>query len=207
MSVKPNKKKTEKSLFREYAEAIVIALLIALFIRTFVVAAYKIPSGSMLQTLQIGDHLLVNKFLYGVKNPFGDGYLLEGRDPQIGDIIIFPYPDNPEIDYIKRVVGVPGDVIEIRNKQLYRNGELVVEDYIQHSQPDVIMPTRDNLAPVTVPEDMYFVMGDNRDDSMDSRFWGFVERDTIHGKAWRFYWSWDDTDNSVRFERIGRSVH
>ncbi len=199
--------KGKKSMVREYIEAILIALFFALIIRTFVVAAYKIPSGSMLETLQIGDHLLVNKFIYGVKNPFSGEYIIDGRDPQHGDIVVFPYPENPSVDYVKRVVGIPGDVIEIRDKQLYRNGEAVQEDYIQHSQPNIIMNRRDNMAPVTVPEGKYFMMGDNRDDSQDSRFFGVVDGDTFHGKAWRFYWSWDSKEGKPRLERIGKSVH
>lgn len=193
-------------MIREYAEALAVALVLALFIRTFLVQAYKIPSGSMLETLQIGDHLLVNKFLYGVKNPFTDEYLISGRDPEHGDIIVFPYPQDPNVDYIKRIVGVPGDTIEVRDKQLYRNGEPVKESYIQHTQPNTIMPQRDIFGPVVVPDGEYFVMGDNRDNSQDSRFWGFVKRNTIHGKAWRMYWSWDGVNSSVRWSRIGDVV-
>ncbi len=210
MDINQTKPAKEKGIIREYLEAIIIALLVALFIRTFVVAAYKIPSGSMLETLQIGDHLLVNKFLYGVKNPFTGEYLIEGRDPQLGDIIIFPFPENPSVDYIKRVVGVPGDVLEIRNKQLYRNGEKVIEEYTEYSQPNNTLGRANNMPEITVPEGKYFVMGDNRDDSLDSRFWGFVDGDTIHGKAWRFYFSWDDNADGlskIRFNRIGKSVH
>ncbi len=199
--------KGKKSMVREYIEAILIALFFALIIRTFVIAAYKIPSGSMLETLQIGDHMLVNKFIYGVKNPLTGEYIIDGRDPQRGDIVVFPYPNNPKVDYVKRIVGIPGDVIEIRNKQLYRNGEAVQEDYIQHSQPNTVMNRRDNMEPITVPEGKYFMMGDNRDDSQDSRFFGVVDGDTFHGKAWRFYWSWDSEAGKPRLGRIGRSVH
>lgn len=194
-----------KKLLLEYIEALVVAFLLAMVIRTFVVQAYKIPSGSMLETLQIGDHLLVNKFVYGVKIPFTNHYIFEGSDPERGDIIVFEYPKNPSVDYIKRVIGVPGDVIEMRDKQLYRNGERVVEDYIQHSQPHVVAPVRDFFAPITVPEGKYFVLGDNRDDSQDSRFWGFVDKHAIHGKAWILYWSWGGPNN-VRWERIGNII-
>lgn len=194
-----------KKLLLEYIEALVVAFLLAMVIRTFVVQAYKIPSGSMLETLQIGDHLLVNKFVYGVKIPFTNHYIFEGSDPERGDIIVFEYPKNPSVDYIKRVIGVPGDVIEMRDKQLYRNGERVVEDYIQHSQPHVVAPVRDSFAPITVPEGKYFVLGDNRDDSQDSRFWGFVDKHAIHGKAWILYWSWGGPNN-VRWERIGNII-
>ncbi|MFI3271064.1 MAG: signal peptidase I [Pseudomonadota bacterium] len=203
-----------KNVFLEYFEALIIAFLLAMFIRTFIVQAYKIPSGSMLETMQIGDHLLVNKFAYGVKIPFTNTYMWEGSDPEVGDVIVFEYPKNPSIDYIKRVVGVPGDVIEVHNKQLYRNGQKVTEDYIQHSQPDVVALVRDEFGPVTVPEGKYFAMGDNRDDSQDSRFWGFVDKSAIHGKAWIIYWSWNDgvkgagdDSGSVRWDRILKSVH
>jgi len=195
----------KKSLFREYAEALLVALVLALIIRSFIVQAFKIPSGSMLETLQIGDHLLVNKFLYGVKWPFSDSYAFQGVDPERGDIVVFKYPNNRDIDYIKRIVGVPGDVIEIRNKQLIRNGQLVAERHIRHSQPTLMLPVRDNYGPVTVPQGQYFVMGDNRDDSQDSRFWGFVGRADMHGKAWRIYWSSEGISN-VRWKRFGRLV-
>ena len=158
-------------MFRDYGEALLTAVVLALVIRTFFLQAYTIPSGSMLQTVQIGDYVLVNKFVYGVKIPFTDKYLFRGEDPQIGDIIVFKYPRDPSTDYIKRVVGLPGDVIEMRNKQFYRNGEPVKEDYIQQLYPNVI-GRLDNIGPVTVPPDSYFVMGDNRDNSEDSRAWG-----------------------------------
>lgn len=144
----------------------------------------------MLETVQIGVNLLVNKFSYGVKNPFTGNYLIERDGPQIGDIIVFEYPGDPSVDYIKRVEGLPGDVIEVRDKELYRNGELIREDYVQHIHPTTI-GRLDNIGPVTVPEGEYFVMGDNRDNSEDSRAWGTVKRKAIHGKAWRIYWSWD----------------
>lgn len=193
-----------KSLWREYAEALIVALALALVIRTFIVQAFKIPSESMLETLQVGDHLLVNKFLYGVKWPFTNSYIVLGADPQRGDIIVFEYPGNPALDYIKRIIGVPGDVIEVRDKQLYRNGQPIREGYIRHTQPNRVEPVRDNFGPVTVPEGQYFVMGDNRDNSLDSRFWGFVDRSAIRGKAWRIYWSSQDTN--VRWNRFGKLV-
>lgn len=199
------KKKAKKSVWREYAEALVVALVLALVIRTFVVQAFKIPSESMLQTLQVGDHLLASKFAYGIKIPFTDHYIYEGSEPQRGDIVIFQYPNDPSIDYIKRVIGVPGDLIEVRDKQLYRNGMPVKEAYIRHADPEGIEPLRDNYAPVRVPPDKYFVMGDNRDNSLDSRFWGFVDRKAIKAKAWRIYWSWGGLDN-IRWSRIGQKI-
>jgi signal peptidase I len=195
----------KKSMFREMMEALLVALALAFVIRTFIVQAFKIPSGSMLETLQIGDHLLVNKFLYGLKWPFSDNYAIQGADPERGDIVVFRYPNNKDIDYIKRIVGLPGDTIEIRNKQLFRNGQAVQENYIRHSQPTLVVPVRDNFGPVTVPSGKYFMMGDNRDDSQDSRFWGFVDRGDLHGKAWRIYWSSEGLGN-VRWSRFGRSV-
>jgi len=199
------KNQPRKSMIREYGEALLVALLLALVIRTFLIQAFTIPSGSMLQTLQIGDYLLVNKFLYGVKNPFNDEYLFEGQDPAIGDIVVFKYPVNPSIDYIKRIVGLPGDVIEVRDKQLYRNGQPVTEAYIQHLLEGI--PGRlDNMPAMTVPEGEYFVMGDNRDNSEDSRAWGTVPRSAIHGKAWRIYWSWDSEEKSPRWSRLGKLV-
>lgn len=204
-SLNPDKRGAKKSIWREYAEALIVALVLALIIRTFVVQAFKIPSESMLQTLRVGDHLLASKFAYGVKIPFTDKYIFEGTDPQRGDIIIFQYPNDPSVDYIKRVIGVPGDVIEMRDKQLYRNGQPVKEDYIRNTDPDGVEPLRDNYAPVTVPPGKYFVMGDNRDNSLDSRFWGFVDRKAIRAKAWRIYWSWGGLDD-IRWGRIGRKI-
>ena len=199
-------KSSKKSLIREYGEALLVALVLAFVIRTFVVQAYKIPSESMVETLLVGDHLLASKFAYGIKIPFPHSYIYRGDDPAYGDIIIFEYPNDPSVDYIKRVIGLPGDVVTLRDKRLYRNGMPVEEKYIRYEQPNIIEPIRDNFGPVTVPPDKYFVMGDNRDNSLDSRFWGFVDRGAIQAKAWRIYWSWDDKDNSPRWSRIGKAV-
>ena len=190
-----------KTVIGEYAEALIWAVALALVLTTFVVQAFKIPSGSMLETLQIGDHLLVNKFLYGLRNPFNDDYLIRGVEPKVGDIIVFRYPKDRSLDYIKRIVGVPGDTLEMRNKVLYRNGVEVQEPYTQHSQPLIMIPGRDNWGPITVPADKFFALGDNRDDSADSRFWGFLDRNDIRGKAWRIYWSADGLSN-IRLNRI-----
>lgn len=192
-------------VFKEYVEALIIALILAFFIRTFIVQAYKIPSGSMLDTLLIGDHLLVNKFQYGVRLPFTDVVVLPFSDPKFQDIIVFEYPQDPSKDFIKRVVGLPGDTIEIRDKVVYRNGVKLDEPYVQHTDPRVLPGPRDNLEPVTVPLGKYFVMGDNRDESLDSRFWGFVDRGAILGKAWVIYWSWGGMDD-IRWARIGEGV-
>ena len=194
-----------KPLWREYGEALFVALILALVIRTFVVQAFKIPSESMVKTLLVGDHLLASKFSYGIKIPFTHSYIYKGSDPVKGDIIIFEYPNDPSVDYIKRIIGTPGDTIEVRNKQLFRNGEPVKESYIRFTEPDRIQPVRDNFGPITVPEGKYFVMGDNRDNSMDSRFWGFVDRSAIRAKAWRIYWSWGGLGD-IRWDRIGKAV-
>jgi len=194
-----------QTMLKEYAEALIVALILAFFIRSFVVQAFKIPSGSMLQTLQIGDHLLVTKFAYGVKIPFTHKMIIERPGPQHGDVVVFEFPEDPSKDFIKRVIGVPGDVIEIKDKQIFRNGVLLVEPYIQHVDASTSVPRRDNFGPVMVPENKYFVMGDNRDESYDSRFWGFVERNTIEGKALILYWSWESLTN-IRWERIGQLV-
>ena len=194
------------SRIKEYTEAILIAVVLALVIRSYIVQAYKIPSGSMLETLQIGDHLLVNKFLYGVKLPFSDKRVLQVRGVQRGDIIVFKYPEDESKDFIKRVIGVPGDTVEVVDKQVYLNGEPFTIAAEQHTDPltyPAELQPRDNLGKVTVPPGAYFVMGDNRDHSLDSRFWGFVKEEKILGKAVIIYWSWDREAGWVRFDRVG----
>jgi signal peptidase I len=198
-----------KSIGREYAEAIVIAIVLALFIRTFVVQAFKIPSGSMKQTLYVGDHILVNKFLYGVIIPFTDIHIFPLRKPDRLDVVVFKFPEDETKDFIKRIIGIPGDTIEIRNKRLYVNGETLEEDYAVFTH-DVFVPGdiqhRDNFGPIVVPEESYFVMGDNRDQSLDSRFWGFVKERKIQGKAFMIYWSWDGDQTWIRWRRIGKLI-
>ena len=194
----------KKSVFLEYVEVLLVALLLALVIRTFAVQAYRIPSGSMLETLQIGDQLLVNRLAYGFFVPFKDEPLVTWSEPQRGDVIVFEYPLDPETDFIKRVIGVPGDKISMQDKVLYVNGVRAQESYIQHVDAS-IYPKRDNFGPVEVPPGKYFVMGDNRDDSKDSRFWGFVDFTAIQGKAMIIYWSLNDWD--VKWNRIGKLVH
>ncbi len=207
-------KKQKKSNLRETIEAIVVAFAIALVIRTFVIQAFKIPSGSMIPTLQIGDHILVNKFLLGtpVDVPFTNIHLFRMpglRKPQRGDIIVFKYPEDPTRDFIKRVIGIEGDVIESKDKTVSVNGHKLVESYTQHVDSFIKpggMDRRDNFGPVTVPKESVFVMGDNRDQSYDSRFWGFVDLPRIKGKAIIIYWSWDSDSTWVRFNRIGRLI-
>jgi len=205
-----NAGKPKKSIVREYAEAIIIAIILALIIRTFVIQAFKIPSGSMIPTLVVGDHILVNKFLYSVKVPFTDHILFSFDDPERLDIIVFKYPEDEDKDFIKRIVGTPGDRISLRDKVLYVNDVPTVEPYIQHTDPTILpagLHPRDSFDPITVPPDRYFVMGDNRDHSLDSRFWGFVNREKIKGKAFIIYWSWDRENTRVRWDRLGRTVH
>jgi signal peptidase I len=198
--------KPKKNVWRENIEAIIIALILALFIRTFIVQAFKIPSGSMMETLLVGDHILVNKFIYGVKIPFLDKTLIPFKDPVAGDIIVFKFPKDPKKDFIKRVVGVEGDVVRITDKKVYVNDILQEETYAVYTDPDIIPPgfsPRDNLGPVTVPEGSLFVMGDNRDNSHDGRFWGFVRLKSVKGKAFMIYWSWNREKFGVRWNRIG----
>jgi len=199
-----------KSTIREYIEAILIALLLALFIRTFVVQAFKIPSGSMLNTLLIGDHILVNKFIYGIKDPFSGNTWIPVKKPGRGDVVVFKYPLNPSQDYIKRVIGTEGDQIEIKNKKVYVNGEPQDDSYAIFLDSKIIPAGeqgRDNMELKTVPANSLFVMGDNRDNSYDSRFWNFVDLKAVKGKAFIFYWSWDKKDFSVRWNRIGNLIH
>ena len=204
----------KKSAVRENIEAILIAFLIAIVIRTFAVQAFKIPSGSMLSTLLIGDHILVNKIVLGtpVDIPFTNINLFRMpgiRKPERGDIVVFKYPEDPKRDFIKRVIAVGGDVIEARDKKVFVNGRMLNEPYVQHVDESVkprMFDKRDNFGPVTVPEGKVFVMGDNRDQSYDSRFWGFVDETQIKGKAMIIYWSWDGDKTWVRFTRIGRLV-
>lgn len=200
----------KKSLFREYAEAIGIALLLALFIRTFVVQAFKIPSGSMIPTLLIGDHILVNKFSYGIRNPLTGNLWLAIAEPQRGDVVVFKFPQNPDQDFIKRVVGLPGDTVQGINKKIYVNGKELADAQAVHLDPQTIpgsIQPRDTFGPVTVPSNALFVMGDNRDNSHDSRFWNFVDFRAVKGKAFMLYWSWDSDNFGVRWNRIGTLIH
>ena len=189
-----------KSTAREYYEALLIAIIFVNFARIFVFQAFKIPSGSMEDNLKIGDHIIVNKFIYG---PGGDGplsSLVPLRDIHRGDIVIFRYPRKPELDYVKRVIGLPGDTVTIENKVIYINGTRLDEPYVVHDDGHVYPPSeylpdahryRDQMARLEVPPGQYFVMGDNRDHSADSRYWGTVPRTMIKGRAFMVYWSFD----------------
>ena len=213
----PSKKQKpkNKNIFREYSEAILFALVAALILRIFVVQAFRIPTGSMEDTLMVGDFLLVNKFIYGVRTPDKIPFInvripwvrLPGfKDPERGDVVVFKYPENPDQDYIKRCIAVGGDTLEIKNKKIYINGKYV--EYPPHSKllsntlppnyPEAgIKPAgagnKDNYGPVVVPENHYFMMGDNRDNSLDSRYWGFLPAENIVGEALIIYFSWDKT--------------
>jgi len=212
-----------KSVAREYVEALLIALALALFIRTFFLQAYKIPSGSMESTLLIGDHILVNKIIYGLRMPES---ILGFKPPGIpygryvfsleplhrGDVVVFVFPPDRSKDFIKRVIAVGGDTVEVRGKAVYVNGERLYEPYA-HYQPGpdsyMMVAPRDSFGPVKVPEGKLFVMGDNRDRSYDSRFWGFVDRNDVEGRAVVIYWSWDGEEAwplPLRWRRFGEMV-
>ncbi|MHB1605020.1 MAG: signal peptidase I [Leptospirales bacterium] len=197
-----------KSLLRELAEGLVTAVVVALLLKAFIIQAFRIPSGSMIPTLDVGDQILVYKLSYGLRSPFGDHYWIRFHGPARGDVVVFRYPKDESKDFIKRVVGVPGDHVSVRKKVVYVNGRPQKEPYIQYIQPfETDQPGRDNMPEVVVPPGKYFVMGDNRDDSYDSRFWGFVKRNKILGKAVIVYWSWNGVGKTVRFDRIGRRIH
>jgi len=211
-------KTRSKSVIREYAEAIIIAVLLALVIRAFIVQAFKIPSGSMKPTLLVGDHILVSKFIYGIKIPFTEKELFHLSNPKHADIVVFEYPVDPSKDFIKRVIGLPGDTVRIENKQVYVNDQPLTEPYAVFND-DKVLPAavspRDNMDPIVVPARSLFVMGDNRDESYDSRFWKFVDMDALKGKAFIIYWSWnregslklDSDDSYIRWKRIGKWLH
>ncbi len=197
-----------KSAAREWLEALAVAVVLALFIRTFVVQAFKIPSGSMMPTLQVGDHILVNKFIYGVRIPVLDAWIVGPWAPNRQDIIVFKYPHDESRDFIKRVIGLPGDVVEVRGKRVYINGEPLDESYVLITAVTSANPHSpvDSYGPVTVPKDRLFVLGDNRDHSQDSRFWGFLDIHKVEGEAFIIYWSWNSKEGAPRWSRIGKLI-
>ncbi|MDY6864213.1 MAG: signal peptidase I [Thermodesulfobacteriota bacterium] len=196
----------EKSTVREYVEAFIIALILALIIRATIIQAYKIPSGSMKPTLLVGDHILVNKFIYGWNYPFTKNKIFNLKTPKREDIIVFSCPVDTKKDFIKRVIGLPKERIQIKNKKIYINNKLFKDDHGYFRDSNTVK-NRDNFGPIDIPEDSYFVLGDNRDKSYDSRFWGFVNIGNIKGKALIMYWSWDKENFGVRWRRIGSLIH
>lgn len=220
----------------EWTKVFSVSVVLFLVIRTFFVEAFKIPSGSMEGTLQVGDFLLVNKLVYGAEIPFTHKRLPRLEQPQRGDVIVFKYPEDPTKNFVKRLVGLPGDTIEMREGQLIRNGATVKESYVEHTEPDMdpapedfgwqrdylvrtaaaaagYHPSRNNWGPLVVPPGNYFVLGDNRDNSLDSRYWGFVSDSLLKGRPFVIYYSYaPDTVNDfswlthIRWTRLGERV-
>jgi signal peptidase I len=201
-----------KSTIREYFESIVIAVILALFVRTWVVQAFKIPTGSMENNLLIGDHLLVNKFVFAPTLTGAERALLPVRNIRRGDIVVFKYPDEPERDFIKRVIGLPGETLELKNKRVHINGQPLDEPYVHFLEPAsegqevTSFDVRERYGPVRVPDGQYFVMGDNRDNSQDSRYWGFLPRSYIKGKALMIYWSYESGREDYVSDGFGATV-
>jgi len=198
----------KKKFIKEYIEPIVIAVLIALFIRAFIVQAFKIPSSSMEPTLLVGDYLLVNKFIYGVRIPYSDIKYFEYKKPKRGDIIVFVFPKDRKKDFIKRVVGTGGEKVTIIHNKIYIDDKLIDDPWGHFTMP---RSSIEDYGPIKVPEGSLFVMGDNRDNSQDSRFWGFVKTNEVKGKAFIVYFSldWDARNllNKVRWTRLGKLIH
>ena len=205
----------KKSTAREYFESIVIAVILALFIRTFVVQAFKIPTGSMEENLLIGDHLLVNKFVFGPTASRLERAVLPVGTLARGDVVVFKYPVEPDRDFIKRVIGLPGETIEVKEKKVYINGKPFEEPYVHFLAPPAAQSelhevtsfdVRERYGPVTVPANQYFVMGDNRDNSQDSRYWGFLPRENVKGKALLIYWSYEAEREDYLDEGAGATI-
>ena len=205
----------KKSTAREYFESIVIAVILALFIRTFVVQAFKIPTGSMEENLLIGDHLLVNKFVFGPTATSAERTVLPIGTIRRRDVLVFKYPEEPDRDFIKRVIGLPGETVELRDKKVYINGTPLDEPYVHFLAPPsgpsefhevTSFDVRERYGPVTVPPNHYFVMGDNRDNSQDSRYWGFLPRELVKGKSLVIYWSYQAEREDYQDESAGATV-
>ena len=215
----------QKTALREYAEAFGIAVILAVVLRAFFIQAYKIPSGSMEPTLLVGDHIIVNKLIYGFRMPdsfFGltpfqgeipyGKYLFQIEPVHRGDVVVFVFPPDPTKDFIKRVIGVPGDTVQVKAGRLYLDGQEVADPHAHFEiPPEDRLPSseRDYFGPLKVPAGHYFMMGDNRDRSYDSRFWGLVGRDDVEGRAMFIYWSWDSDSTSmlaVRFRRFFKVI-
>jgi signal peptidase I len=203
----------KKKLIKEYLGPIVIAILIALFIRTFVVQAFKIPSGSMEPTLRVGDYILVNKFIYGCRIPYTNLKFFQFKKPQRGDVCVFIFPLDPSKDFIKRVIGTEGEKVQIVGGKIYINNRQIKDPwghFAREGFPKYFQKV-ENFGPILVPKDSLFVLGDNRDNSEDSRFWGFVHLNAVLGKAFLIYFSWDhhaeNLFDEVRWSRIGSWIH
>ena len=212
----------QKGWVREYGESIIIAFVIAMLVRTFVIQAFKIPSGSMKPTLLVGDHLLVSKFSYGIRIPYrifgfylpgGGTTLLPISSPKRGDVVVFVFPEDHSKDFIKRVIGLPGETVEVKGKEILINGTPIKDPWGVYNgqQMGQAGEIQAHFGPVKVREGAYFVMGDNRNHSYDSRFWGFVDKRFVEGRALILYWSWNHLAESfagkVRWNRIGRVIH
>jgi signal peptidase I len=203
----------KKSVLREYFEALITAVILAIFVRTWVFQAFKIPTGSMETNLLIGDHLIVNKMIFAPSITGLERAILPDREIRRGDVIVFKYPEQPERDFIKRVVGLPGERLELRRKKIYINGKPLNEPYVRLLEPASAGPprlddVREEYGPVTIPNDQYFMMGDNRDNSQDSRFWGFLPRTYVKGQALFIYFSFEenasvsDLIGGIRWRRL-----
>jgi len=209
----------KKSVTREYFESLVIAVILALFVRTWVFQAFKIPTGSMEHNLLIGDHLIVNKMVFAPEAARLERVIMPSRDIRRGEVIVFKYPKEPERDFVKRVIGLPGDRLEVHRKTVFINGQPIQEPYVQYlEQPSSsgalkTDDVREEYGPVTVPPDQYFMMGDNRDNSEDSRYWGFMPKSYVKGKALFIYYSFDDNGSiasvfsATRWSRLLNRVH
>ena len=203
----------KKRFIKEYLEPIVIAVLIALFIRAFIVQAFKIPSSSMEPTLQVGDYILVSKFIYGIRIPFTKTKLFQFSKPKRGDIVVFIYPKDRSKDFIKRVIGTEGEKVEIIHNKIYINDQLIEDSWGQYdekSEWSKYFQSKERYGPETIPKDSIFVLGDNRDNSQDSRFWGFVNINEVKGKAFIVYFSlnWDAQSllDKIRWTRLGKLI-
>lgn len=230
LSKKEKYKLVKPPIIADYARSLFGVFLVVFLLRSFVVEPFRIPSGSMLPTLKIGDFILVNKFAYGIKWPLGNSTMIRTAEPQRGDVVVTKFPVNPNVDFIKRVVGVPGDKVSYVNKVLTINGHVIEQnlvskkiepnnsltmssieykEYLKGSQHNIlVMPWRDstNFKGLIIPKGKYFVMGDNRDNSEDSRYWGFVDQKYLVGKAFLVWFSWDSQKYKIRWGHIGTII-
>ncbi len=185
----------EKPILRDYAETILICVMFVIFSRTFVFQQSKIPSGSMMDTLLIGDYIMVNRFVYAPESFDFENSILPFRPIKRGDVVVFKQPEEPETDFIKRVIGLPGDVVELRRGMLYVNDEPIEESYVQDEYR--IKDRKKFFGPKTVKPGHYFVLGDHRNESADSRYWGQVPRKLIKGRALLIWWSYEEEPGGI----------